>query len=218
MMVMVGWLIGVPSLMAAPVTFRLEATVAGPRQGAIATLPPSWTETLGVGDAVTALFSFEPVDAPSAVKRTTVEEPYSFILQFQTRTLTAAHFGIDVKDNDKIDEEQDLSDTLSLGRPSLFVDEAPGTPSGDRPTWAFVIGLIGNSSTIDGADVPAAPVVWESFSDRWLQVDIADPVGSSEYGFVASITRFEVVPEPGSLCLGVLSALALYVAYRSVVT
>jgi hypothetical protein len=204
-------------LQAAPVTMRFDATVGPPRQGVNGTLPPSWNTSLQQGDTVSGTFKFEPFDAASNSYTTALVQPFDFSIQIKSRTLTTSQYGIEVFNDVMADDVPMPYDSIHFGC-SFFgggVVCAPPTTSADESIeWAFGIAAFGDSMLLDGADIPADPIVWQRFvSDNTMLVTFNDSVEGFAYGFLATIDSMQAVPEPG-MCLSFFVGIIFVVSSR----
>ncbi len=201
-----------PTLRAAPLTLRFKATVDGVLGSAVGILPPSWPFSLEQGDVIQGAFTFQPYDAAPSVLRTTVDEPFPFVMQIKSQTLTASRYGIEVYNDTRVHEEPPIPlDTISMGRSFFAADETQsnsGTPIG----YAFQVGLIGESTVLDGADIPTNPMTWQQFNyAHFLYVYLLDPINPGVYGFEATVDSFQTVPEPTAWHLAAYGAGVLFI-------
>jgi hypothetical protein len=203
-------------LQAAPVTLQFEATVGSPRQGADAPLPPNWNIDLQQGDTITGTFTFEPFDAASNTTKTTLVQPFDFSIHIKNRTLTTSQYGVEVFNNYISDDVPEPVDTILVGCP-LLLNQAVCTPGTVSPTdpveWSFQLALWGDPSVLDGADIPADPIAWQQliFEDS-MGVTLIDDDARRFYGFLASPTSFQAVPEPGTFMSALLGTLVIVLA------
>jgi len=68
----------------------------------------------------------------------------------------------------------------------------------DELHWTFLLGLEGDSSVLDGADIPSSPFAWNQMSLDSILVTLIDENAHKSYGFVATPATFLAVPEPSS--------------------
>jgi hypothetical protein len=204
-------------LHAAPITLRFEATVGPPRQGFDGFLPPGWNISLQEGDTISGTFTFEPFDAAPNTSKTMLVQPFDFSFHIRDRTLTTSQYGIAVFNNSMSDEVPEPRDRISLGcsagvnTPSCI----PAIVAAPEPLdWTFLLNLEGDSSVLDGADIPADALVWQQliFSDS-MGLTFIDNSAHRSYGFTATPTIFEAIPEPGNF-LSLLFGTALMVPTR----
>jgi hypothetical protein len=190
------------ALSAAPLTLQFEATVGPPLQGFDGIVPPSWNVSLNPGDTVIGTFTFEPLNAPTTTAHTVLVEPYDFALQINSRRLTTSQYGIEVY-NDIFNDEQGFRDQIFVGCSAGVAGAVcmPATISTEPLTWSFELFLSGNSSVLDGADIPTDPSIWQQlvYFESFDAIFIDNNAGRS-YGFIATPQSFQLVPEPIS-CL-----------------
>lgn len=199
---------------AATTRLSFDATVIGPISGATELSLPSWPFSIQPGDVVSGSFTFEPYDAASNVERTTRDEPFGFVVHIKSQTLTASHYGIDVYDNVLANDEfSELIDTVSMGRAFFEIDASLGN-TGVPIEWAFLLGLKSEPIVLDGADIPADPLIWQQFLlQHSFDVYLHDPVAPGVYGFGATINSFYIAPEPATWVLHPL-AMNIVVYFR----
>jgi hypothetical protein len=187
-------------LHAAPITLRFEAVVGPPRQGFDAPLPPSWNLALQEGDVISGTFTFKPFDAAPSTYTTSLVQPFDFTIHIKNRTLTTSQYGIEVFNNASSDDAPEPTDIINVGCSQLGggAQCTPATISHLDPTeWAFGIAMFGESTVLDGADIPSSPLVWQQLlSDNTMLVSYKHPVAGWRYGFLASVQMIQTVPEP----------------------
>lgn len=196
------------------ITFAFQATVDGPISGAVGTVPPSLPFSAAPGDSVSGRFTFEPLDVSPATETTSVEVLYPFTIVINSRRLSASQYGISVHNNiPLIDDNPLLTDTISLGSAFFVADTTPGN-TGPPIEWSFLIGLIGESSILDGADIPQVPTSWEQFMYQRSLIVSFPQDASGAFGFGATLTSFSLVPEPTAPLVIVTAAALLVLAFR----
>lgn len=191
------------ALQAAPMTLQFEATVGAPRQGVDDFVPPEWGFTLAPGETVSGTFTFEPLDVPTNVHTTSVVEPMQYALYIKSQTLTTSQFGINVSDDSNPIDSNGPYDSISFGC-SFGANGAVCSPStvasGGSLLLSMQTSLYGDPSTLNGADIPSDPNVWQQFmADNTMLVSMVDPVNFRFYGFLATVVSFRAVPEPSAL-------------------
>jgi hypothetical protein len=67
--------------------------------------------------------------------------------------------------------------------------------------WGFSWSLFGNSSLLDGADIPDDAAIWNQFHPKTILATFRDTALGRSAGFQAVISSFELVPEPGTAVL-----------------
>jgi hypothetical protein len=203
---------------AAPVTLAFEAIVGPPRQSFDGLVPPEWNILLEEGDTISGSFTFDPFDANSDITNTTRLQPFNFSIHIKNRTITTSQYGIEVLNNVFSDELGRHTDRISVGcsagasTPSC-IPMVLSTPS--QLNWTFLLGLDGESSILDGADISSDPFTWrqliypESFG-----VTFVDNIARQSFGFIASPITFEAVPEPISCFEVIIGTLFLLIVGR----
>jgi hypothetical protein len=203
--------------LAAPVTLRFEATVGPPRQGVDASVPPNWNMSLQQGDSISGTFTFEPFDAASNTPKTTLVQPFDFSFHIKNRTLTTSQYVVEVFNDHTSVDAPNPTDDINIGCSFLGGGTicAPATVSPVDPTeWAFGIALFGDSTVLDGADIPSSPLVWQSFSFYDMDVTFRETFSNRFYGFAATPVSFQLVPEPTSALQIVLAAVVFFLFAR----
>lgn len=217
--VAIAWCLAGTSLLssvdASPITLRFEATVEGAVSGAVGTVPGGLSFGAAPGDVVVGSFTFNPLDVDSSVMTTSVEVFQSFTIVIDSKRLTASKYGISVyNDVPLIDDSPLRTDTISLGS-AFFVSDT--TPGGTVPPieWSFLIGLIGKSSILNGADIPQDSITWDQFDYQRSLIISFPPDVSGAYGFGATVTSFSLVPEPTAAFTALTLVMSIACAFRS---
>lgn len=207
----------------APVTFRFDATVGPPRQSFDGFVPPGWNISLQQGDTISGTFTFEPFDAAPDTYKTTLVQPFDFSIHIKSRTLTTSQYGIEVSNNIWIESDSIGVDTSGpRDRISLACSAGADTPScipasvaaPEVLDWTFLLGIEGDSSVLDGADISADPSAWRQFDARSILVTFTDNGAHRSYGFQATPTSIDAIAEPASSLLLFLAS-ALMVLFRN---
>jgi hypothetical protein len=199
---------------AAPITFRFDASVGSPRQGAIDTVPRDWNISLQEGDAISGTFTFEPFDAHSNTPSTISVQPFDFSIHIKTRVLTTLEYGIEVLDNRRLEDAPQPYDNVNVGCSFLGggVECMPRKVSASEPIeWSFGFALFGEPTVFEGADIPSDSSTWQELvSDNSMLVSFKHPLSGWSYGFLAAIESFQLVPEPAGHGLFALASIIFF--------
>lgn len=213
------------SSLATPITFAFDAVVGPPRQGVDGFVPPSPGVSLQPGDTVSGSFTFEPVSAPSGVFETKAVESFPFAINIKSQTLVSSHFSIDALDNvhavgdsmgDGILDYDSIVFGCSFNGGGTVCSPSSVSPS-DSTIWASTIALHGDTSVLDGPDIPSNPATWRRPAPSSTMIlSLDDEVHSKFYGFSADVISFRQVPEPSThrLLLSLAAAVLLQRAVR----
>jgi hypothetical protein len=197
---------------AAPITLTFDAVVGPPRQGVEGRIPPDWGISLQQGDIISGKFTFEPVDAGSGVSETRIVQPFDFSIQIKSRTLTTSQYEVQVLNDSISDDAPDPADVIRVGCSYFGGGSAciPATVSPNDPIeWAFGIAMSGDSTVLDGADLPANPSVWQQMPAEIL-ISLRDRNAGQFYGLLAAVESIRFVPEPISLSFVVVGISFLF--------
>jgi hypothetical protein len=192
-------------LHAAPITLRFEGTIGPPRDG---TFPIDLPFSFAEGDPISGSFKLEPIDVTSGVQLTELLQSGMLTLNVDFAQLQSEHYSIQVVDNLTSDEDPIPADRIRLScssfiaQPSCNPTHIPGSTTVD---WAFGITLNGAGGVLNGADVPGDVAAWRQFLPGDLLVTFRDTLTGRTNGFIATIESIEIVPEPGSFMLILLS-------------
>jgi hypothetical protein len=189
---------------AAPVTLQFQATVGTPRQGVDGYVPPSWNMPLAEGDTISGTFTFEPIDAPSDTFATKSTQHFDFTLAIGSHELRTTQYFVEVENDNFVDEPPIVDEFDGIRAWCGFAGSRTqcnpaNVAPGDSIRLAFGISLYGDSSLLDGPDLPGNEGVWQAFNLTELFVTFTDPSISRSYGFLATPSSFQFVPEPTTL-------------------
>jgi hypothetical protein len=199
---------------AAPVTLQFRAVVGPPRQGSDGFLPPVWNTSLQEGDTINGTFTFEPFDAAPNTSTTMRVQPFDFSLRISTYTITTSNYAIEILNDHTFDDAPGPWDIINMGcafRGGGTVCTPATISSTDPIEWTFNVGMLGAATLLDGADVPMDPVVWQQFQAYGMGVSFFDPRSNRYFGFSATPSCFQAIPEPNTLILVLIDILILVI-------
>lgn len=189
--------------LSAPVTLSFDAVVEPPRQGAFGNVPPQWG-ILVTGDTISGTLTFDPLDVASSVATSTIVENHLLSVQIKNHSMLSSAFEIQSVNNWHGIDSPDY-DSIQFGCNLTACN--PATVQGtDGLLAAIEASLYGSTSVLDGADIPADLTQWQQLSGEII-VDMQN--NTDYYGFLASITSFNLVaaPEPTSAALFAIVAM-----------
>jgi hypothetical protein len=197
--------------MAAPLTFRFEATV----EDILVGNPYESGVAFHQGDIVTGEFTFQP-NQGNGDTRFTVVQPYRFLLDINGDKLFAPTFEITADDDDFIFDfdEATVVDQLELRgaylqplNPSSGVNIAPSQSSFRVELWAGVFLPQQVVEVLEPANIPADVGVWNELDIRRnLHVILRNGEGGV-VSFSATIGPISQVPEPAWTSCTLLAAI-----------
>ncbi len=199
---------------AAPISLMFDAPIYSIVQLNATNLPFQ----LQVGDHIHGEFTFEPFEAASDVPMITdTTQPFDARFQVGTQHLETTQYVLQSWNNvPSIDAPETSKDELYLA--CSFGGAASCAPPEISDVsimqWGFALTLLGDSTILDGADIPADPVTWNRFDSRSISL-IFKNEGIDVAIVVADVSLFAVVPEPSTMfLLGACCALGVLHARR----
>lgn len=200
-----AWAAANRNALATPIALSYDAIVGPPRQGFDALIPPDWNISLQPGEKITGTFTFDPLDVLSTVHETSSIEPLPFEIHIKSKTLASSVYRIAVADNSNPIDSDGPFDNITFGCTlpgGGTVCTSSAVASSEPLQWAATLTLYGNSSVLDGADIPPGTNTWQQLASyNVMLVSLIGTTTLHSYGFLATIQSFQAVPEPTSLVL-----------------
>lgn len=202
-----GCLWAAAATQAAPVTFRFEAVIGPPNTVSPLDVPFDLPFLYKEGDTISGMLTVEPIDAEPSIGTTSQFQNLDVAWNINGYHFATSHYRLVVQDN------LFVIDGIERPYDEIIVDCSPivGSQAACQPNmlegsqdilWGFALGLAGDQTTLDGADIPSDSDTWNAFNlGRGLNMSFREASGTGIMRLSASLGYFAVVPEPTGMVL-----------------